>query len=282
MKAVVALVAAAVLATACTSFSFKSGGKGAAPDELKDRSVMVKIVGATFDMGAQEGEADEYPPHKVEITSFLMDKTEVTAGDYGRCVQAHACRPPVIEDEESKANTTERHPVVGISWFDADKYCAWVNKRLPSEAEWELAARAPKMNKFPWDGRFEPTLANTAGSADGYERTAPVGSFPKGASGYGLLDMAGNAAEWTNDWYDAVAYQKACGLGPPSAEGKPVVGDCKTVKNPKGPEAATGSKVVRGGSWTSNGDYLVRATSRTSADPNVSSDSVGFRCASDL
>lgn len=280
MNLLLRALAAVLLLPACTSFSFKNTGKGTAPSELMDRAAMVKIAGGTFDMGAPEAEADEYPPHKVEITSFLLDKTEVSAGDYGRCVQAHVCRAPTLDDD-AKEGMTDRHPIVGVSWYDAKKYCDWVGKRLPTEAEWEYAARAPKLGKFPWDGRFEPSLANTAGSADGYERTAPVGSFPKGKTGYGVLDMAGNAAEWVADWYEATQYQKACGLGPPPSDGKPAQGDCKTVKDPKGPETDTGGKVVRGGSWSSNGDYLVRATARTSLEPNVSNDATGFRCAAD-
>jgi formylglycine-generating enzyme required for sulfatase activity len=244
----------------CTSFSFKKSGRGAAPGELKDRSVMVKIPGGVFEMGAPSSEPDEYPPHKVDITGFLIDKTEVTIGDYDRCVQARACRAPNVNDPSE--DITSRHPVVGVSWYDANKYCEWVGKRLPTEAEWELAARAPRFTAFPWDGRFDPTKANTRGEADGYSRTAPVGSFPKGASGYGLLDMAGNAAEWTSDWYETTYYQKSA------------------PRDPKGPETPTGTKSVRGGSWSDN-DYLVRSTARVSFDPNLSNDGVGFRCAAD-
>ena len=256
-----AAVACALVAAGCTSFGFKSTGKGTAPDELMTRATMVKVPGGSFEMGAINAEPDEYPPHKIEVLGFVIDKTEVTVGDYDRCVQARVCRAPKL-DEDAKEGVTERHPVVGVSWYDAVKYCEWVGKRIPTEAEWELAVRAPRFPKFPWDGRFDPMKVNTRGDADGYARTAPVGSFPAGASGLGLLDAAGNAAEWTADWYEATWYGKS-----PAA-------------NPKGPDAGTGSKVVRGGSWSDN-DYLVRTTVRIGIDPNVSNDTIGFRCAAD-
>jgi sulfatase modifying factor 1 len=259
-------LALSLLVTGCTSFAFRNSGKGTAPSELMSRDAMVKIPGGTFDMGAQNAEPDEYPPHKVEVSGFLIDKFEVTVGDYARCIDAKVCRklPEFDEDENAPELTTpEKHPVASVSWFDANKYCEWVGKRLPTEAEWEYAARAPKMEKFPWVGMADDTRANSAGSKDGFPKTAPVGSFPKGASGYGVMDMSGNVAEWTNDWYDAKWYDHSPGT------------------NPKGPEAPTGSKVVRGGSWTSNGDYLLRSTSRVSLEPNISNDGVGFRCAAD-
>lgn len=247
-------------AAGCTSFAFRSTGKGSAPSELKDREAMVKVKAGVFQMGAPSAEPDEYPAHPVEVSSFLIDKTEVTIGDYDRCVQARACRAPKVVDPTE--DITARHPVVGVSWYDANKYCEWVGKRLPTEAEWEYAARSPRFAAFPWDGRSDASKANLRGDTDGFARTAPVGSFPKGASGLGLLDMGGNASEWTADWYDAVWYKKTPG------------------KDPKGPEASTGSKVVRGGSWSDN-DYLARATARLGVDPNLSNDAIGFRCASD-
>jgi formylglycine-generating enzyme required for sulfatase activity len=133
---------------------------------------------------------------------------------------------------------------------------------LPTEAEWERAAHHPKYQLYPWAGAFKPQNANLRGDADGYARPAPVGSFPQGASGLGILDMAGNAAEWCSDWYESTWYQKS------------------PEKNPKGPSEQTGSKVVRGGAHTDN-DYLGRTTARASIDPNVANDAVGFRCAAD-
>jgi formylglycine-generating enzyme required for sulfatase activity len=242
----------------CTSFAFPGKGKGSAPDALKDRRKMVKIPAGTFRMGSENAQPDEFPVHDVDINGFLLDTTEVTLRDYRACVSAKVCRKPALGNEE----TDENKPVVGVSWEDANKYCGWVAKRLPTEAEWEYAARAPKNSAFPWDGRFAPTKVNARGTEDGYEKTAPVGSFLDGASGYGVLDMAGNVAEWTADWYESTWYQKS------------------ERSNPRGPEGTTGSRSVRGGSWADN-DYLVRSTSRGSLDPNVSNDSVGFRCAAE-
>lgn len=256
------LVSILVSITGCTSFAFKTTGKGSAPDELKDRGKMVRVEGRVFEMGANNAEVDEYPPHKVEVSGFSMDKHEVTLGEYLRCVEAKSCNHAPAIEEAIRETMTELHPVIAVSWYDAKKYCDWVGKRLPTEAEWELAARAPKFDKHPFSAAFGPTVVNGRDAVDGYERTAPVGSFPKGQSGLGLMDMAGNAGEWTSDWYDSKWYDKTKGA------------------NPKGPEGSTGSKTYRGGSWTCS-DYDCRSTRRVGLDPNISNDSVGFRCVAD-
>ena len=264
MRRVVLVITAALgvlLVASCTSFTFRPTGKGSAPGALQDRSGMVGIPAGVLEMGAQNAEPDEYPPHKVELRSFVIDKTEVTVHDYEACVVARVCRSAAL-NEEARAVLTPQHPISGVSWYDAVKYCEWVGKRLPTEAEWEQAARAPRAGKYPWDGPFDASRVNVRGDGDGYPRTAPVGSFPTGASGYGALDLAGNVAEWTADWYEATWYQKSPGV------------------NPKGPEASTGSRAVRGGSWADT-DYMARATVRLGIDPNLSNDSIGFRCAAD-
>lgn len=244
---------------ACTSFSFPGKeGQGAAPSALKDRERMVKVPGGRFLMGNAQGEPDEHPPHDVELASFLIDRVEVTNADYGACVDAGVCRASKLVTDAALLGP--RHPVVGVTWFDAVKYCGWVGKRLPTEAEWEYAARAPELMPYPWKGRYQPTLANLRGDVDGYPKTAPVGSFPDGASGLGVLDMAGNVAEWTADWYDGLYYQSS------------------PEKAPKGPSTSTGYRSVRGGSWADT-DYEARSTKRDSLDPNFGKDSVGFRCA---
>jgi formylglycine-generating enzyme required for sulfatase activity len=245
----------------CTTFAF-TAGKAPAPDELKDRSTMIRVEGRAFPMGAQHADPDEYPEHSVEVSTFLLDKNEVRLGEYLRCVSGRVCRHAPALNEDVRASMTPDHPAVGVSWYDAKKYCEWIGKRLPTEAEWELAARAPRMGKFPFDGAFGPTVVNGRGAADGFDRTAPVGSFPLGVSGLGVMDMAGNAAEWTADWYDATFYPKS------------------PVKNPTGPPVATGNKTYRGGGWTCP-EYECRSTRRMGLDPNLSNDSVGFRCASE-
>lgn len=250
----------ALLCTSCTSFSFPNKSKGSAPSDLKDREKMVAVPGGTFPMGWNRGEPDEFPPHDVDVAEFLIDRTEVTVDEYARCMDANNCRS--IAEVKAARGEKGSHPVTMVTWNDAAKYCRWVGKRLPTEAEWEKAARAPSWGPYPWTGKFEARYANSAATGDGHEGTAPVGSFPGGASGLGVLDMSGNAAEWTADYYESTWYQKS------------------PKSNPKGPEADTGARVVRGGAFTDN-DYLVRATARSGKDPNVANVAIGFRCAVD-
>ena len=254
----VVTVVTAVFAGGCTSFAFKQGGKGTAPAELQDRSNMIVVEPGSFEMGSKIAEPDEFPAHKVILSGFLLDKTEVTLGDYQRCVDARVCRAVVPIGDDVWA-TTERHPVVGATWYDAKRYCEWVGKRLPTEAEWEFAARKPAYGIYPWNGAFKAALVNSRAD-DGFAQTAPVGSFPGGNTASGLQDMAGNASEWVSDWYESTWYQKT------------------PERDPTGPESATGAKGVRGGSW-SDPDYLVRSTARLGVDPNISNNAIGFRCA---
>jgi formylglycine-generating enzyme required for sulfatase activity len=257
--AAVAVVAVVVVALAvCTSFAFKKGGKGTAPSDLQDRANMVSIDPGSFEMGSKIAEPDEFPQHKVTLSGFMIDKHEVTLGDYALCVEARVCKalPPNGETWETTAN----HPVVGVTWYDAKRYCEWVGKRLPTEAEWEFAARRSNANVYPWSGPFKANLANSRTEADGFAHTAPVGSFAGGNTPNGVQDMAGNASEWVADWYESTWYQKT------------------NDRDPTGPEAPTGAKGVRGGSW-SDPDHLLRSTCRLGVDPNISNTAIGFRCA---
>lgn len=257
---VAAALSSAVLSAGCTSFAFKSSGKGTAPSELQNREQMVLVNGGSFDMGNKTGEPDEFPTHRVTLTSYLIDRVEVSIADYKRCVEARVCTALVAPSPAPETPVPTTHAVVGVPWYGAKKYCEWVGKRLPTEAEWEYAARKPHFLLYPWKSGFETSRANARGAEDGYETTAPVGSFPTGATPSGILDLAGNAAEWTADWYEATWYQKS------------------PERNPTGPEAPTGQRVVRGGSW-SDPSYNLRATARTALDPNYSNNAVGFRCA---
>jgi formylglycine-generating enzyme required for sulfatase activity len=247
-----------VVVGGCTSFSFRSGGRGSAPAELQDRSDMVAIDAGVLMMGWKVGEPDEYPQHKVTLSPFLIDRSEVTIGAYARCVDARVCKAASVPGDAWE--TTPQHPIVGVTWYDAKKFCEWLNRRLPTEAEWEMAARRGHNAMYPWGGTPGPGTANLRGGDDGFERTAPVGSFPRGATASGINDLSGNASEWVADWYEATWYEKS------------------PESNPKGPEAPTGQKVVRGGSWA-DPDHPARATARAALDPNVSNNAVGFRCA---
>jgi formylglycine-generating enzyme required for sulfatase activity len=255
---VLSMLAAMTGVVACTSFEFKRSSRGTAPRDLQEHSRMIVVAGGRGEMGFQSGEPDEFPPHPVTVSSFLLDTTEVTLAEYARCIGARVCQPSPLTLPEVPST----HPVVGVSWFEARRYCEWVGKRLPTEAEFEHAARHPHGALYPWNGPADPKKANARGAQDGYEFTAPVGSFAAGATGTGVFDLAGNAAEWTADWYDATYYQKS------------------PENNPTGPEATTGERVVRGGAW-SDADYGLRATSRRGLDPNVANSSIGFRCAAD-
>ncbi len=255
MRSVIAV--AVLAATSCTSFSFKKDVKGSAPSDLQDPSTMAELAGGTFEMGFDNGDPDEYPKHKLKLRPFSLDIYEVTRKDYARCVDASVCKKV---PDLGTPDVDDTHPVIGVTWFQAKTYCEWVGKRLPTEAEWEYAARAPHQFLYPWGGSWEQSRANSRTPKDGYDFTAPVGTFPTGKNPKGIHDLAGNAAEWTADWYDAKYYHKT-----PDA-------------NPTGPEVPTGERVVRGGSW-SDPDHLLRAVTRLAQDPNVSNSAIGFRCA---
>lgn len=219
--------------------------------------------------------ADEHPAHPVELSAFWVDRTEVTNGQYARCVDAGACAPPVETGSFTRLRyfgdpAFGSYPVVQVDWNQAAAYCAWAGARLPTEAEWEYAARGPENRLFPWGDTFDPELLNScdrscAGMsdpsyADGFPDTAPVGSFPAGMSWGGAVDMAGNVREWIADWY-----------GPCTPE---------AALNPQGPIAGE-SKIPRGGSWYDTPDE-VRSLNRGSNLPEYTHPKVGFRCAGDL
>jgi formylglycine-generating enzyme required for sulfatase activity len=219
---------------------------------------MVYIPESDFTIGspAGEGDADEHPAHKVHLPGFWIGKTEVTFDQYDRfCVETH--REKAADEGWGRGS----RPVIYVSWNDARDYCAWLGKktglrfRLPSEAEWEKAAR----DRFPWGNRQpDDGLANFNKDV---MKTQPVGSYPPGASPFGVMDLAGNVWEWVADWYGAGYYQDS------------------PRENPQGP--ATGSeRVVRGGCWA-NGPDLVRSANRSQENPDSKLNIVGFRLALD-
>ncbi|MBM4124710.1 MAG: formylglycine-generating enzyme family protein, partial [Nitrospira sp.] len=198
----------------------------------EDGREMVQIPEGPFTMGSKDGDPDEAPEHQVYLHTFYMDKKEVTQGEYERYVKmTKRGKPfvPVFEDDQSKIFKPGL-PAMGISWADAEAYCKWGGKRLPTEAEWEKAARGEGPRRYPWGDDFGSGQANVDGDEDGFKYLAPPGSFESGRSPYGLYDMTGNVAEWVADTYDEHYYQKT------------------PYRNPPGPEDGQ-HKVIRGGSW---------------------------------
>jgi formylglycine-generating enzyme required for sulfatase activity len=210
--------------------------------------------------------ANELAQHQVTVSSYWLDRTEVTVGAYGRCVEAAACEPPPYEQGASRFDRPTL-PVTLVTFTDAQAYCRWAGKRLPTEAEWERAARGRTSRRFPWGehyatrranhGRFAPDATD---SSDGFEELSPVGSFPDGRTPDGFDDLAGNVAEWTSDAYED------------SYEAMPVT-------DPRGP-AFGAHKVVRGGSYQ-DGMVWLRGASRSYRLPSARETSLGFRCAKD-
>ncbi len=218
---------------------------------------LVSIPGGSFTMGDVNGDPSEYPERPVRIDAFSLDRTEVTNAAYSACVGAGRCEASPYREDPVLGRP--EHPVVGVSWFDAEAFCRFVGRRLPTEAEWEYAARGPDLRLWPWAGAFDPSKANTREKSS-FPRTAPVGRFVDGASPFGVLDMAGNAAEWTADFFDPTWYR---------TQGAAV--------NPTGPNDGR-ERVVRGGSWA-DGSHRVRVAARVAKAPTEVDDATGFRCA---
>ncbi len=246
---------------ACTTHRFASGAKGAAPKSVKRLDEMVEIPEGEFEMGAPAAEPSEYPPHRVYISTFRIDPTEVTVSDYRSCLKAGACRDWALQDND-EFNAPEL-AVAGVSWFDADRFCTWVGKRLPTEAEWERSARFGHNRSYPWgESRRDEVhrYANLRGEKDGSLKVSPPKRYPKGSNLKKVYDLAGNLAEWVSDDFDGSYYHVS------------------PRENPRGPEMGSGVKSVRGGSWGS-APYEARANARDSREPHISSEFVGFRCA---
>ena len=218
---------------------------------------MVSIAGGLFTMGSVQGEPDEAPARQVRLPGFEIDRYEVAVGAFDLCVDAGVCRSRVFTERADLSG--ERQPVVGVSWYDASRYCKWVGKRLPSEAEWERAARGAGGGIYPWGNDEAAAKANLRGQDDRYAATAPIDTMTEGRSAEGVLHMAGNVAEWVDDAYDPTVYKRMEGEAPPAPrEGR--------------------SRVVRVGSYR-DVLYSARGSSRDRRDPGSRWDTVGFRCA---
>ena len=231
---------------------------------------MVCVEAGPFRMGCNmeldaNCSATEFPYHEVELDRFAIDVQEVTVAAYRACVEAGACSEP---DPCNWARPdADDHPINCVDWEQAQAYCAWVGKRLPTEAEWEKAARGTDERTYPW-GEDEPdctraVIVSDEGEGCGGGGTHPVGSRPAGASPYGALDMIGNVEEWVSDWFDSAAYAESSGV------------------NPQGPEQGS-HRIVRGGTWRSSDPRTTRAAWRWGNVPAVRYEAGGFRCAKSL
>jgi formylglycine-generating enzyme required for sulfatase activity len=215
---------------------------------------MVYVPAGEFLMGTN-GRSDEEPQRKVYLDAYWMYRTPVTVAQYQRFCQATRRPMPKAPGWGWEAD----HPVVNVSWHDAKAYGDWAGVALPTEAEWEKAARGTDGREYPWGNTWDSAKAVCSVSPASARSTAPVGSFPGGASPYGCLDMAGNVWEWCADWFSDDYYKTA------------------PDRNPVGP--ASGSfRVVRGGSWIYYGEGVFRCASRNGYIPVYGSRSDGFRC----
>jgi formylglycine-generating enzyme required for sulfatase activity len=249
--------------------------------KLPAHDEMVKIPAGTFLMGSDKkvdrnAYQPEFPQRRVYLDAYEIDKYEVTTVQFLKFVLA-TDRKPLIDWQYEGGNfqeTMANHPVMHVSWFDADAYCRWAGKRLPTSAEWEKAARGEDGRIYPWGN--EPAGLSRANfgrtGLSGPVRDRPerlllyppiisVDKYDNGASPYGVFQLAGNVAEWTADWYDPHYYKTA------------------PDRNPKGPEKGT-QRAFRGGGWIDS-TPSVRPAQRNGTDPNTKMNWLGFRCARD-
>ena len=237
---------------------------------------MALVPAGEFTMGSDRGQADERPEHVVDLDEFYCDKYEVTNAQFLAFMNAIAANADaednrlmelddsgvqirmVEESFELKTAAVARRPVVEVSWHGARAYCEWMGGRLPTEAEWEKAARGIDGRKYPWGTQIDRPRANYKGL---FSTAVEVGSYPRGSSPYGICDMAGNVWEWVADWYSSAYYAES------------------PDRNPTGPESGA-FRVIRGGAWGTDGAYL-RSSYRMGLSPESTDDSIGFRCVRD-
>ena len=227
---------------------------------------MILIPAGEFEMGSHDGSLDEKPIHTVGLSEFYIDKYEVTVGQYRQFVQETGAAFPDWEEVVRYAQT-DRHPMVNVSWYDAMIYAKWAGKTLPTEAQWEYAARGGlKRKTYPWGNEaLDVTKANYEDSGTG--KTVPVGSYP--ANGFGLHDMVGNVWEWCIDEYIADFYGTSPDKNPVAGPRIPLLDD--------GFRKVITRRVVRGGGWDAASRRL-RVAYRDGNGPRGKVDSVGFRC----
>ena len=232
---------------------------------------MVLVPEGDFEMGSNDGETSEKPVHTVSVDAFYIDAYAVTVGHYKRFVQETG-HPAPNWDVVSKYSPTDQHPILFVSWHDAMAYATWVGKRLPTEAEWEKAARGGLSGAtYPWgDDAPDGTQCNLTGNKDGYEHTAPVGSFPP--NGYGLYDMTGNVSEWCLDEWDAGFYANSPRRSP--IAGETIANVLSNFANFEKP------RILRGGSWNDTVQFM-RVANRNWGRSRDTLAVIGFRCVKD-
>ena len=222
---------------------------------------MISVPGGDFWMGVDatpDSAPAENPRHLVHVRPFAISRNLVTNAQFARFVAATGYKPRGLWSKDADGVSGEdMHPAVLVAWYDAQAYARWAGGRLPEEEEWERAARGTDGRIFPWGNKFDPDLLDS--SVDGGARgTLVVGSFPDGASPYGVLDMAGNVWQWTASWFHSYPG------GPPEAD------------------STDRYKTVRGGSWEDRDRHVFRATYRTGWPPDIGRENTGFRYVVDL
>lgn len=246
--------------------------EGATKDSAKKRASelnqLIKIPAGTFMMGCAPGDSkcydDEKPYHEVYLDAYYIQKHEVTVAEYRECVNSGACTKPNTSGycNWGKSDRND-HPVNCVDWNQAKSYCEWIGGRLPTEAEWEKAARGTDRRIYPWGNTTatcEYTVMYEGSYGCGRHSTWPVCSKTKGNSPYGLCDMAGNVWEWVNDWYGKKYYSSS------------------PKNNPTGPGSGQ-YRVLRGSSWRFNYPRYFRASDRLRREPGFWNLTDGFRCA---
>ena len=235
------------------------------PDYLMDDKgvPMAYVPAGAFAMGDDRGSTDEQPAHTVNLEAFYIDQFEVTNGFYKACVEAKVCQPvrnkiSAIRSYYYDNSDFDTYPVIFVDWKMAQTYCTWRDARLPTEAEWEKAARGGTDVTYPWGDTPDCNLANY-GNCLGDTSSTTI--YALGQSRYGSHNMAGNVWEWVNDWYAADYYRSS------------------PQENPQGPETGK-AKVLRGGSWKDN-SAEIRSVNREAKNPAYYSNVIGFRCAKD-
>lgn len=235
------------------------------PSAVKEDPIqeeMVAIPAGPFLRGTLAGGYDEQPERTISLDAYAIDRYEVTNHQYQAFVTATGHRkaaPPSRYAKNVSRIQGTNQPITYVSWDDAEAYCRWKGKRLPTEAEWEKAMRGVDGRLWPWGNRYDELATNGGSSRDGFEVTAPVGSFKGDVSSFGVADGAGNVMEWVADWYGEDAYRDPA------------------ERNPRGPGHGM-FRVLRGGGYTSHGTD-VRITSRSKMVPDFRDETIGFRCA---